>query len=601
MSAITRYGYTKNLSMFSNNQILLLDAMITEGFALLKNEPKGHADLMGVLIGLAVDRLASFMNLFCRWAPKGEHPVPPFGKNGFPMIWDYAEANPFTDSSGSWLGAVNWIERVLRHCYQSKAGQGVVTSSPAQFQWLPTDTADLFFTDPPYYDSYPYADLSDFFYPILATTCRCISDVNSWFTDVLTPKDAELVLQPTRKTNGKPKDHAFYESGMEQALASGREVAKPTSLGVIVFANKTTGGWEALLNAIWKSGWVATGSWPIQTERESRSRSEARLQSSVHLVCRPRENADGSLLTDSVGDWRDILSELPTRIRDWLPRLAAEGIVGADAIFACLGPALEIFSRYSHVEKSNGASVPLREYLEHVWSAVSHEAVTMIFKDADAAGLEPDARLTAVWLWTLGTTSSDLNTDSPGEEETENETNDDEEGDEGNEVKPTGFVLEFDAARKIAQGLGIHLERIPSVVEVKGDKARLLPVAERTKYLFGKDAAEPTIAKKEPKKKVTQLSLFAALQEADAAQSVEKPELKAPQPGSTVLDQVHQAMILFAAGRGEALKRFLVEEGAGKDVRFWKLAQSLSALYPSGIDEKRWVDGVLARKKSLGL
>ena len=85
------------------------------------------------------------------------------------------------------------------------------------------------------------------------------------------------------------------------------------------------------------------------------------------------------------------------------------------------------------------------------------------------------------------------------------------------------------------------------------------------------------------------------------AETVERPELKAPQAGSTVLDRVHQAMILFATGRGEALRRFLVEEGIGKDARFWKLAQSLSALYPSGIDEKRWVDGVLARKKGLGL
>jgi hypothetical protein len=60
-------------------------------------------------------------------------------------------------------------------------------------------------------------------------------------------------------------------------------------------------------------------------------------------------------------------------------------------------------------------------------------------------------------------------------------------------------------------------------------------------------------------------------------------------------------MILFAAGRGEAMKRFLVDDGAGKDQRFWKLAQALSALYPSLSDEKRWVDGVLARKKGLGL
>ena len=109
--------------------------------------------------------------------------------------------------------------------------------------------------------------------------------------------------------------------------------------------------------------------------------------------------------TYEIGDWRDVLTELPRRIHEWMPRLAAEGVVGADAIFACLGPALEIFSRYSRVEKSDGSVVPLREYLEHVWAAVSKEALSMIFKDADASGLEPDARLTAMWLWTLRTGS----------------------------------------------------------------------------------------------------------------------------------------------------------------------------------------------------
>jgi putative DNA methylase len=135
---------------------------------------------------------------------------------------------------------------------------------------------------------------------------------------------------------------------------------------------------------------------------------------------------------------------------------------------------------------------------------------------------------------------------------------------------------------------------------VKGDKARLLPVAERTRYLFGKHAADAPTAKKRPKKKDTQLSLFELLNEADADATADTSELKTPKGGSTVLDRVHQAMILFAAGRSEALKSFVVDEGVCKDARFWKLAQSLSALYPSGIDEKRWVDGVLARKKGLG-
>ena len=110
--------------------------------------------------------------------------------------------------------------------------------------------------------------------------------------------------------------------------------------------------------------------------------------------------------TDEIGDWRDVLQELPRRIHEWMPRLAEEGVVGADAIFACLGPALEIFSRYSRVEKASGETVTLKEYLEQVWAAVAKEALTMVFKDADATGFEEDARLTAMWLWTLNAGNS---------------------------------------------------------------------------------------------------------------------------------------------------------------------------------------------------
>jgi hypothetical protein len=286
-----------------------------------------------------------------------------------------------------------------------------------------------------------------------------------------------------------------------------------------------------------------------------------------------------------------------------MPRLASEGVVGADAIFACLGPALEIFSRYSRVEKSNGEAVTLKEYLEHVWGAVSTEALSMIFRDADAAGLEPDARMTAMWLWTLGggkASGSALRTKS---EENEDDAGDEESDDEAPVSKgkgPAGFVLEFDAARKIAQGLGIHLEKSESVVEVKGDKARLLPVAERTRYLFGKADQNAATPGKRKKKQLKQGSLFEEL-DAIEEESSAPGTVSTPTPGATVLDRVHQAMILFAGGRGEALRRFLVDDNAGKDARFWKLAQSLSALYPTGTDEKRWVDGILARKKGLGL
>jgi hypothetical protein len=272
-----------------------------------------------------------------------------------------------------------------------------------------------------------------------------------------------------------------------------------------------------------------------------------------------------------------------------MQRLASEGVVGADAIFACLGPALEIFSRYSRVEKASGESVSLREYLEHVWAAVSTEALSMIFHDADAAGLEPDARLTAMWLWTLGgglPTANGNGADGDGHDDTE----DDEEPAAAMAKPSSGYTLEFDAARKIPQGLGIHLEQSESIVEVKGDKARLLPVGERTRFIFGKNEASTASARgRTKKKKSEQMSLFAELDAIEAEVETGRGDagLKAS-PGNTVLDRVHQAMILFAGGRGEALRRFLTEDGAGADARFWKLAQSLSALYPVTTDERCW-------------
>jgi hypothetical protein len=312
----------------------------------------------------------------------------------------------------------------------------------------------------------------------------------------------------------------------------------------------------------------------------------------VHLVCRPRTkpnklNHKGS----EVGDWRDVLQQLPLRIHEWMPRLAEEGVVGADAIFACIGPALEFFSRYTRVEKANGDHITLQEYLVYVWAAVAKEALTMVFKGADASGFEEDARLTAIWLWTLFAGEGRNGEETVEEVEIEEAT-------EETSFAAEGYVLEYDAARKIAQGLGADLESLTSLVEIKGDIARLLPVSERTGKLFGKDEGETSTARRRKKGPQLQLGFVAELEQVEEAGAWGTKG--APAQGATVLDRVHQSMILFAAGRGEALRRFLVDESVGRDERFWRLAQVLSFLYPKLSDEKRWIDGVLARKKGLG-
>jgi adenine-specific DNA methylase len=563
-----------------------------------KSADAAFVSAIQTVLALAVGRLADYSSSLCRWVASGEFIGNTFGRQALPMMWDFCEVYPGSDSTGGFPGACDWIVAVLNREAAASLHVGQAQVASATAHPLPDDSANAIVTDPPYYDAVPYAFLSDFFYVWLR---RNLLNVHpDLLKGDVVPKDAEIVVDRRHELSNSTHDIAYYERELTKAFGEGRRVLRPDGIGTIVFASKTTASWEAILKAVVDAGWIVTGSWPIDTEMEARiaAAGQARLASSVHLVCRPRENPDGSMRTDEIGDWRDVLQELPQRIHEWMPRLADEGVVGADAIFACLGPALEIFSRHSRVEKASGETVSLKEYLEQVWAAVSKEALAMIFTGADATGFEEDARLTAMWLWTLSTAASNGNGASRAEDEGSGVDEEDESANAKSNVG--GFVLEYDAARKIAQGLGAHLEQLASLIEVKGATARLLPVAERTRSLFQKGEAPTRTGRSKSKKKTGQLSLGFVADLEEAEESGGWGGAGAPQRGETVLDRVHQSMILFGAGRGEALKRFLVEDGVGRDDRFWRLAQAFSALYPAATDEKRWVDGVLARKKGLG-
>ena len=245
---------------------------------------------------------------------------------------------------------------------------------------------------------------------------------------------------------------------MGDAFAEGRRVLNEDGIGSVVFAHKTTEGWEAPLSGMIRGGWTITGSWPIATERPGRLRSQdsAALATSVHLVCRPRPD------DAPVGDWADVLRELPARVGDWMERLQGEGIRGADLVFACIGPALEIFSRYPHVETADGRAVGLPEYLEKVWEVVGRTALHNVLGTAEAqarngmaGALEEDARLTALFLWTLQSTGADAAAGN-GADTAAGAT---AAADAAPRNKPKGESLIFDVVRRFAQPLGIDLPK----------------------------------------------------------------------------------------------------------------------------------------------
>src|SRR5579883_2358351 len=393
------YGIERWGDLFAPRQALAL-AIFTElvqeaGKKLLSEYASDLAIAIQTCLGLAIDREADHLNSGCAWNPTGQKLQHLFASPKLPMVWDFAEAQPFGDSVGDWLHSVDCVVTALSNASYSDV-IGHAENASAMSHPLPDNSAHVFATDPPYYDAIPYSDLSDFFYVWLH---RSIGDkYPHLFSTELTSKDEECVVDEV-----KGHDKTYFENMMRQSMAEGCRILAPDGICLVVFAHKSTSGWEAQLQAMIDAGWIITGSWPIDTEMGTRLRAmdSAALASSIHLVCRPRKNPDGSMRTDDVGDWRDVLQELPRRIHEWMPRLAAEGIVGVDAIFSCLGPALEIFSQYSRVERADGEQVTLKEYLEYVWAAVSREALHTIFQGADTSGFEPDSRLTAIWLWTL--------------------------------------------------------------------------------------------------------------------------------------------------------------------------------------------------------
>ncbi len=599
-------------------------------------------------MGIVLSKLSELANAICAWEPIAECPRHIFGRQAIPIAWDFAEGSICSEASGSFSvsseNTANGIAAVQELALAAHVQPADATAHP-----LPDEAATVWFTDPPYYFAVPYADLSDFFFVWLERAlpghpllCDPFDPENP-----LTPKAQELCeMAHWDQKRYANKDQAFFEDGMARACAEGRRVLREDGVGAVVFAHKTTEGWEALLSGMIRGGWTITGSWPIATEMASRlrARESAALATSVHLVCRPRpEEAP-------VGDWADVLRELPRRVGDWMERLQGEGIRGADLVFACIGPALEIYSRYAKVVDAEEREIPLggdpeasephrRGFLAYVWELVGRAALEQVLgteprpsastseprpqgsgpapasSQARLSGpLEEDARLTALFLWTLQTTETSLPSpggrwaggEGRGEDPDPDPVPEEEEEDDEEEAsagkKKKGLTLPFDVVRRFAQPLGISLPLWEGrIIETKKGVVRLIPVLERARQLFGRDGAGAIANRLESAKSgPVQLTLLdkekphKARPSRDRKGAVGQEKLSAAVEAQnlTTLDKVHTAMLLQSSGQANAL-RVLLKSETERGPDFLRLANALSALYPPGSDEKRLLDAML--------
>ena len=419
------YGMHTWGSLFSARQKLALitfadkvkaayQEMVTGGF------DGDYAKVVTSYLALCVSRCSDFGSTLVQWFNHVENPGHTFARQALPMMWDFFELNLLSPvAQGTFHSMSRQILRTIENVAQIECKlAGLTTQTSATSLPYSSNFFDAVFTDPPYYNSVPYADLSDFFYVWLK---RTVGDLYpELFSTPLTPKKneiAEMAGWDARRYSYK--DKKFFEGSLKKSFQEIYRVLKPNAIAIIVYAHKSTEGWEALINSLLDSGLIMTGAWPLHTEMKGRLRAQesAALASSIYIVARKMER-------EPTGFYNEVKAEITTHLNAKLHRLWEEGLGGADFFIAAIGSAIEVFGKYEKVMNFEGKVIRADRLLDDVREIATDYAVRQILQNGFAGDISDLTRFYVLWRW------------------------------EYKEAR-----VHFDEARKLAQCCGVDLSR----------------------------------------------------------------------------------------------------------------------------------------------
>ncbi len=355
---------------------------------------RAYADAVATYLALVIGKCSDYWSSSCTWHTSGEKMRNTFGRQALPMVWDFAEANPFSDSTGNWSAMLKWVWKVVALLQPNS--KGIEVQSDAQSVIYPSGAAIS--TDPPYYDNIGYADLSDFFFSWLRPLLKDIYP--DLFGILTTPKMEELVATPIRH-GGKGAAEKFFLDGMRSAIKRMAEQSNPELPTAIYYAFKqsemqaegiSSTGWATFLQAVFEAGYSVVRTWPVRTELANRMRgiSSNALANSVVIVCRRKQNE--AVAISRAEFIRALKRELPEALR----QLLAANIAPSDIPQASIGPGMGIFSRHSAVLESDDTPMSVKSALQLINREVD-EYLNDVVGEFDA-----DTRLAITWFEQFG-------------------------------------------------------------------------------------------------------------------------------------------------------------------------------------------------------
>lgn len=383
---VPAYGLTKWADLFTARQLVALSTfsdlvqevrpvvlkdaiqsgLADDGVPLHSNGAgaTAYADAIVTYLALALDRVADWNNALSRWENKVEVPQQLFGRHAIPMSWDFAEANPIGNSTGSLIATLENMRRSFDAIGGLSDGVAEIIQMDAKSNKYPMGPV-VISTDPPYYDNIGYADLSDFFYVWLKKTLS-----NTWpflFRRLSTPKSEELVATPDRH-GGRGGAEKFFMTGMKEALSAMRASSTEAEPLAIYYAFKqaeladegiTSAGWSSFLQAIVDAELVLDGTWPMRTEMANRIRGQGSnaLASSIVLVCRKRR-PDAGVITRA-----ELIRELKIELPAAIAAIRRAGVGPVDMQQSVIGPGMGVFSRHAKVLEDDDSSMTVKTAL----------------------------------------------------------------------------------------------------------------------------------------------------------------------------------------------------------------------------------------------
>jgi putative DNA methylase len=378
-----KFGLDTFDKLFTNRQlttVTIISELLTEVYdkILTDGATGAYAKAIMVYLSFVLDKIAVYNNITCTWDKSRESIRSPFIAQGIPMTWDYAEANPFSSSTGSYDNMLNLVVKSMGNLPASANGYALQHDAQSDNGLRNIMVS----TDPPYYDNIGYADVSDFFYIWLRKSLKNFyPDI---FETMLVPKAEELVVVPHRFDGNKGKAKIFFENGMLSACKKIYICANDNIPITIYYAFKqgksdktnftASTGWETVLSAIIQAGFSITGTWPIKTEQGSRpnAKDTNALSTSIVIVCRKRP-ADAPKSTR-----RDFLNELKRELKPALRRLQASNIAPVDLAQSAIGPGMGVYSRFSSVLEADGKPLGVRSALQ-----IINEELDRHFQDGE--------------------------------------------------------------------------------------------------------------------------------------------------------------------------------------------------------------------------